>query len=111
LVEVDSRVGSDREARIRVGSNLGSIKSTDVSKVDHIPVVSSHELDCHLGPGSGSVKIPANFAVSALIVNVTGTWEGRVGVCSHEESLGKNSSEKKLAEHFALCGDRIGVLW
>ena len=89
--------------------------------MDHVPVVSRHELDRHVSPGTTSISTPSNLAVGAFVVNIPGTlttkqlamiqrrdsitWDGRVRVCAYKYGTDSNGSNNIFAEHL-VAGTR-----
>jgi len=76
LVEVDGRVGGDVGARpgIARGSGRGGVESGNGGDVDHVLVVSAHQLDVGLSPRSIGIRGPADDTRCA---DVRGGWSER----------------------------------
>ena len=102
-------------------------------KRDHVIIVSSHELNLHVGPFPGGVSIPYNHTISSLFIGITRTCgeipehesksilDPRIGkahiltrdiwggVSADQQSRQGNGGNEQLREH---CGERaICGLW
>jgi len=105
LIKVDGGVGCDLGTSVGEPTGDGTILIRgDGGKVNHVDVVSRHELDSHVFPIGGGVGIPTpgDKTSRACIESVSRSWSSGVNVCAHEQRGGKGEKCKKsvYSEHF-----------
>jgi len=89
LVEIN-RCGG-RDSRTRVGECTrggGTVDGSNSGQVNHIEVVTGHELDIELLPCSSLVWAPPNGARATLLEDISGTWFCRRDVCQGSQGEG-----------------------
>ena len=74
-------------------------KEKHTSNMAHLPVVTRHQLDIHLLPGTGSVGSPGERALIALLEYIARTRGSRDDFRVHKHGVGNESNESGVCEH------------
>lgn len=74
--------------------------------VYHLPVVSGHELDVHLLPDTGSVSVPGDRALVALLEYVARAGRAGGGIGADERGAGDDGCDTSISKH---CEGYYGV--
>lgn len=107
MVKVDGGVGCDLGTSVAESTAGGTILTRSNSgEMNHVNVVSCHELDSHVFPNGGrvGVPLPGNKTLRALVETIAWSWFSRHNVRSHKERHGKNEKRDKSVhgKHFFL---------
>jgi len=109
LIEINRCRGCDRRTReAECTRGGGTINCTNSSQVNHIDVVTSHELDVERLPGSSRVRGPCDRTSGSRLEDLSRAWVGRRDVRQSDQCDGQEKSRESAARKH---GGRIFAAW